>query len=279
MKRNLCFLMIMVLLSFACSKADDQTVRSDLKSKIINITGKGEVIRNNTTEPAKLNMILSKGDIIRTYDGTVDLRIIGLGVAKIKPNSFVEIFSIVAKSDLTVKKGRILIALNKLKKGDAFTVGTPTAVVGVRGTSFLINVAQKDTRVGVLTGVVKVKSSKGEIEVNELREVSVSDTKLEDVSEMDITTIVEVKDMLKIKEIDTVDEYTRIKANIKKLEIIESSENAAGIDMDSLKRSINVKGVEEEGSVMSDELKKKSSEVKSSSVDATKKQFLDDKEF
>ena len=96
---------------------------------------------------------------------------------------------------------------------------------------------------------------------------------------MNITTIVDVKDMLKIKDISGLDEYTQIKANVAKLEIIESSDESAGVDMNSLKQSIKAREMDEEGSVVSEQLKSKSGQVKSSQIDPAKKDLIKDNEF
>ena len=96
---------------------------------------------------------------------------------------------------------------------------------------------------------------------------------------MNIATIIDAKSILKIKGIDSIDGYMKIKANVKKLEIIEASERTEGIDVDSLKRAIKAREMQEEGSAINEALKKKSADVKSSSIDSSKKKFIEDEDF
>lgn len=275
-KLFLLFLLISFIAFTSCSKPEDT---EETRIKITILKGKVEVLINGDKKPAKINMILKKNDEVITYNGQADLIIGNIGIMKVKANSVFKISSISRDIKLKLNRGKLLLALNKLKKDTTFYVESPTAVVGVRGTSFLITVSAKESKVGVLTGKVEVKSAKGSITVNELKEVSVVEAEIQNVTSMNITTIVDVKDMLKIKNIETVEGYKRIKSNIKKLEIIESAEGSNELNVDAFKNAIQAKDMEDGGVSMSEELKKKSAKIKKSSIDSSKQGLVKDEEF
>ena len=281
MKKILVLTLILSLIAvFGCSKSDTELISGEWKAKLIQISGKVEVIKDGVTQPAEINMILTKDDTIQSYAGTVDFKIANLGLVKVKPNTTLKLSEMSEDSKLTLKKGKILLALNKLKKTSTFHIDTPTAVAGVRGTSFLVTASKLNSKIGVLTGSVEVRTSRGVVTVNELKEVRVSDKELAAVSTMNISTIVDVKSIMKIKNIETMNEFTKIKSNIKKLEIIESGERVDGIDVDALKRAIKAKEIGEDDAAISEALKKKSADIKSSQIDTSKqKKLLSDPEF
>jgi hypothetical protein len=251
----------------------------DWKAKILNVVGKVQVIRNGVKELAQLDMILSQNDTIESGNGTADLKVVNLGVLKVKPQSTVQLANLTEKTKLNLKKGKVLLALNKLKKDSSFEIETPTAVAGVRGTSFLVSASGDNTKIGVLTGKVEVRSFDGFVAVGELNEVKIAGKELKAVTRMDINTIVDVKSILKIKDVASIEGFSKIKANIKKLEIIESTEKAEGIDVEELKKAIKAKEMSEDNSMITEELQKKSSEIKSSTVDSSKQKLISDEEF
>ena len=67
----------------------------------------------------------------------------------------------VAEREVTLKKGKVLSSLGKLKKGEDYSVKTPTAVASVRGTQFLTEYNGKASVVAVGKGVVSVKRTAG----------------------------------------------------------------------------------------------------------------------
>lgn len=271
----LCLIMSLIII-YSCSKTG---IQGDWKAKITILKGTVQVIKDGNTLPAKVNMILQKNDEIKTAKGTVDLKIAGLGVFKLKKYTHLKLIELAKKNHLKLKNGKILLALDKLKKDTTFNVETPTAVAGIRGTSFLVSTEGESTKVGVLTGKVEVRSFDGFVAVNELREVRVSGKDLDKVSIMKRSTITDVKSILKIKDVESIQEYKQIRANVKKLEIIEAEENPDNIDIDALKDAIKAKELQDDGSGTTEAMKDKKSGVKSSTIDSAKKKFIDDNEF
>ncbi len=273
-------ILILLIFSLGCSNSKDFTESGNLKAKITLVAGKAVLVRNNKSEPLKAKMIVTEKDIINTYNGTVDMFIPRRGLFKIKPNSTVELSSLSKETRVMVKKGKLLMALQKLRKAKSLAIETPTAVAGVRGTSFLVDVAGQNSKIGVLTGEVEVRSFGKVARVSELKEVNVSGKTLKSVTKMNIATIVDVKGILTIKDVESMKEYDKIKANVKKLEIIEGAEKETNVDMDALRNAVKAQGMEEDGSALSEEIKRKSAEIDpSKTVEAGKKKFIKDKDF
>ncbi len=65
----------------------------------------------------------------------------------------------VTSREITLNRGRILSSVEKLKKGGAYSVKTPTAVASVRGTQFLTSYNGKKSTVAVGRGLVSVKNT------------------------------------------------------------------------------------------------------------------------
>lgn len=272
-------LITFLMVFFSCSRSGDQYGPDSWKAKVTMVKGKVEILQGDKIQPAQLGMILNAKDIIKTSDGSIDLRIPRVGIFKIKSNSLLTLSSLVNETKLNLKQGKIVLALKKLSKDQKFEVETPTAVAGIRGTSFLVKADETDTKIGVLTGKIEVRSFDGYATVTELKEVSVSGKELQEVSTMKASTIVDVKDILKIKHIEEMDGYKNIKSNMQKLEIIEAGERADGVDIESLKDAIKAKQIQESESSVNEKLKDKSSKVKGSSVDTKKQKFIKDDEF
>lgn len=82
--------------------------------------------------------ILEKGDVVETAEGaTVDITIGGNAEksVKVEGKSRVE-FEGINPTALNFSKGKVLLALKKLEPKSSFTVKTPTAICGARGTGW-----------------------------------------------------------------------------------------------------------------------------------------------
>lgn len=114
---------------------------------------------------AKVNVALDKGATVRTGpDGKAVLRGAKVAGITMQANSTVEAGSLTIEGDTTKADckalgGTAYFLINKLKTQDSsFTGGTPTAIVGVRGTVFAIKVADDaaSSRGAVFVGEVSV---------------------------------------------------------------------------------------------------------------------------
>lgn len=102
--------------------------------------------------PAKIGMVLSQGDSIRTRgESSAVLNLDGnaqTAIIEVKKNSQLSLAELIENKDKDSQKtlldlglGEILIKAKKLHSDkSSFEVKTPTSVVGVRGTTFAVSV-------------------------------------------------------------------------------------------------------------------------------------------
>ncbi|TGM53737.1 transcriptional regulator [Leptospira adleri] len=106
-------------------------------------------------------LILRENDTIKTKSGSVDVQTGKGDVIRIKSFSQITLKEI-SKSgkpntNLYVQAGELLIKTNKLKAKDSFLLTTPTAVAGVRGTTFSFELTSGDPpKVKVYEGAVAI---------------------------------------------------------------------------------------------------------------------------
>lgn len=131
---------------------------------VTHMTGNPEMMRSGQTMPITQGMKCQSGDVLTTPTDKcgVDVSVNGLAGARVLPNSeFVIVNSDSSDMHLKIAKGNAIMNLEKLPKGTAFKVETPTAVAAVRGTQFWGRVAMADpanpiTTFAVREGVVEI---------------------------------------------------------------------------------------------------------------------------
>jgi len=110
--------------------------------KLIQLKGSVKILKHKSFKiaVATQGMELNSGDVIKTEKGSlVHLEMPGGRIALIKENSRFKILSDAKKKHVNLEfdHGEFLIGVKrKLKKEESFTVRSPSAVVGVRGTLF-----------------------------------------------------------------------------------------------------------------------------------------------
>lgn len=162
--RRILFLLACISLVCGCSQKNrEETARA----KMTFFSGDVVIVRSGQELKAEIGKSLLLNDIIRTPAGAeANIFFPGKGVCKIKGGSVVQLKSVIRteSSDeikLKLNRGKIISALAKLKKGAAFEVETPTAVAGVRGTTFMVSVEPgKQIKISVLAGRVDLKNSR-----------------------------------------------------------------------------------------------------------------------
>lgn len=157
MKRAVHFSLIatLILVTFSCNKEI-----SNNNLTIYSMVGSVSIISERTKRRAAVNDILKKGETVETGDSSiVDILIGTNGLLRIRENSSVNLNTIIDDSSydtqVDMNKGKVFVTLSKLSKG-SFKVKTSTAVASVRGTSFRVVADEKESRLDVLSGKVKI---------------------------------------------------------------------------------------------------------------------------
>jgi hypothetical protein len=172
---------------FGCSKSPQQSA----KDNPLMITFlMGDVKKNGAS--AATGEIISVNDSIATgIDSVCDLKV-GSSLVRVKEKSIVSVAKFLKSGDVedakvSLEVGKMLCKPKKLLKSDSFTVSTPTAVAGVRGTSFTVEAgANKTTSIMVLDGKVQVAKRLKQFEGNDEKILAVSPT-LEKNQKLEIT--------------------------------------------------------------------------------------------
>ncbi|MBI2061822.1 MAG: FecR domain-containing protein [Nitrospirae bacterium] len=107
---------------------------------------------------------LTSANTVRTGTwGTIDLALDRHVVLRIAPNSTVQFASMVRDLsnrielvEIAMKTGQVISVIGNLKDGARFSIKTPTATVGVRGTVFMVESTPEGTIVSTLNGTVEV---------------------------------------------------------------------------------------------------------------------------
>ena len=125
------------------------------KAEIASFKGKVHVQTNGelTWIPAKVGMILNEGDVVRTKEGSraiLDLKgITGEeATVEVEENSLLMLAELIKDEEKKTQKtlldlavGKILIKAKEMRSKESdFEVKTPTSIVGIRGTSFGVEV-------------------------------------------------------------------------------------------------------------------------------------------
>lgn len=128
--------------------------------KVDEFRGKVDKLERGQVRPQALsieNIRLSVGDVIRTKsDGMAKVSFIDGNRIELGPLTKLSITDYQQVKSINVARGRVLFDIEKLKPGEGFEIRTPTAILGVKGTRFLIDVAPTSTLVVVFSGAVRI---------------------------------------------------------------------------------------------------------------------------
>ncbi len=115
------------------------------------VKGTVEVIRDGKSLPVSVGMPIVTGDVIVTADGSIGITFNDDSLLSAGPNSELSIDQFVFDStthrgafDTSLKRGTLAAVSGKLVKErpESMRVKTPAAIMGVRGTEFLVRVAE-----------------------------------------------------------------------------------------------------------------------------------------
>ncbi|MBM9575702.1 lipoprotein LipL45 [Leptospira sp. 201903070] len=160
-----------ILVFSACKKPTENsqaatTGKENSPSAVVVFSvGEAKILHTDLTEEkATLGASLKTGDKVTTKEKSkVDIQFADGSAIRISENSVIDFdaLSINSKGNsdtrLALVSGKVFAKVNKASKEDQFSVVTPTAIAGVRGTSFIVERSKSDkATVKVLDGSVAV---------------------------------------------------------------------------------------------------------------------------
>ncbi|WCL50917.1 lipoprotein LipL45 [Leptospira sp. GIMC2001] len=161
------------ILTLVCKKPDTDLESSASKGSTISAVivfsvGDSKVSHaDGTEERAQLGASVKTGDTIKTGEkGKVDLQLDNGSSIRIAPSTTLDFAKLAmnasgsSETQLALVSGKVFANVNKAKKDDNFSIVTPTAIAGVRGTSFIVENDAKTNKakVKVVDGAVAMSS-------------------------------------------------------------------------------------------------------------------------
>lgn len=134
---NLKLVLVALALSFTAILASCQ--KAGPAAKVVKLIGSGEVVRDGKSEALALGTELKVGDVVRTAKASAAI------LSFVQDSTLAELqagteFVVGAYSknqkDLRIAKGNVWLKVSKLGAGESFSLTSPAAVAGVRGTTF-----------------------------------------------------------------------------------------------------------------------------------------------
>ncbi|TGK84916.1 lipoprotein LipL45 [Leptospira bourretii] len=278
-----------------CKKPDAEVSEApkkpaDLSAVVVFAVGDSKIQHaDQTEEKAQLGALLKSGDNVVTGDnGKVDIQFADGSSIRISPKSAIDFAKLsqdnsgTTDTQIALVSGKVFAKVNKAKKEDNFTVVTPTAIAGVRGTSFIVEAAEgKPAKVKVVEGAVAFaprvpaleKLSTEEISGNaDLKKLQESLAKAEVILEKDQASTQSAKsaDLAKAADIQTLDLNKAFKTSEKEKLVVENAKLTKNEEQE-------IKTIVTVDKKTAEEIAKLSESAQTEKLDELKKQEIDAK--
>lgn len=148
----------LILAMTACKEKSN--AEQPLSMVITFTSGDVKIVRDGKEVPAAIGMIVYERDLIRTENGTVDLQTRTGSAVRVREMTSLTVAKIAGKDGgetrIDMEHGGMLANVKKASANEGFNVATPTAIAGVRGTSFSVEVDpfERTSSVKVIEGKV-----------------------------------------------------------------------------------------------------------------------------
>ncbi|MBW7858039.1 MAG: FecR domain-containing protein [Leptonema sp. (in: Bacteria)] len=156
-------MLVALTLIFAITACKDKSATDEAKtlSMVVTFTsGNVKVVRDGKGVPASIGMIVYQNDLIQTENGTVDLQTRTGSAVRVREMTSLTVAKIAGQDGgetrINIEQGGMLANVKKASADESFNVATPTAIAGVRGTSFSVDIdpIAQTSSVKVLEGKV-----------------------------------------------------------------------------------------------------------------------------
>lgn len=158
MKNRSIRLILAALLAAQCGYRPSEAAKTSML--VVFATGDVFVTAQGKAEaPAAVGMVVHANDQIRTEEGTVDLQSSRGAAVRVREYTTLSVTEIRSKGPtlLSLKRGIILAKVPKATQSESFEIKTPTAVAGVRGTTFSVAIDENArSQVRVIEGQVSM---------------------------------------------------------------------------------------------------------------------------
>jgi len=205
------------------------------EEKMVVTSTYGEVLINENKDNVHVGLVVKQGDIIRTENGKITFQNREGVTILIKEFSKIRISSLTRRlTNIESTNGSMLIRINnKLDAGSNFNVMTPTAVAGVRGTTFFVYSSRESTIINSIEGSVEVGKPGEAGVIAQKRSVEVNATGQKVLQENYAPNMSEVTDILTTVTVSPENVDRAVNGDTRELEI-ESRDKAKDVEKDTM---------------------------------------------
>jgi hypothetical protein len=257
------FLALLMACSTNKSSGSDQvkTESETAVARIVWVLGDVKILSDAGEKKAELGVTLGATDrVVTGANGGAEIMVADSGIIKMSKNSDVEISNLMSPNgsdtNVQVNYGKIVTMVKKGQKTTEFTVSTPTALAGVRGTSFLTSVESPEgskvncakesctVRFAVIEGSIAVskKGESSEVILSKNRELRIEkNQKLTDklIRSLQKDSLTEMKELIVLHKNETF-EYGKLveelKSSSEELKILSQSGSVDEVKAEFQKR-------------------------------------------
>jgi len=159
------------------SPSSSSETAEKLRGLVLRVKGDVSVEKNGNKKMLYKGEVVARGDVIQTESGEVDIALSSGTILRLKDEGRFT-FNKLDKSktgqdtEISLEKGSLFSTVDRLSEKDTYVVKTPTAIAGVRGTSFLVTASHDHTEIHVVKGSISVNSlgEKGSVKEKILEE-------------------------------------------------------------------------------------------------------------
>ncbi|TGK28112.1 iron dicitrate transport regulator FecR [Leptospira gomenensis] len=247
-------------------KSESETVTA----RIVWVLGDVKIVSDSGDKKAELGAVLSATDrVVTGATGGAEIMVADSGIIKMSKNSDIAISTLMnpngSDTNVQVNYGKIVTMVKKGQKGTEFSVSTPTALAGVRGTSFLTSVEHPEgskvncakesctIRFAVIEGTIAVskKGETSEVILNKNREIKIEkNQKLTEqlIRSLQKDSLSEMKELIVLHKNETF-EYGKLveelKSSSEELKILSQSGSVDEVKAEFQKREANRNNADE----------------------------------
>lgn len=183
-----------------------------LKARVNLVVGEVRVeSANSASKLASIGDLLLPNDQITTSaSSSIDLLLPGGSVLRLKESSNLLLADLSAQTNLNLKRGDLLMAVKRMKSNETLQITTPTVVAAVRGTSF--SISNVSNTIAVLTGKLLVQRDGESVITESMKQVNTDEKRLSTTT-VSQTKVNELKEILSIHGVDSLDDYNEMQKN------------------------------------------------------------------
>lgn len=276
--------MILVLSAAGCKK--EEAPKTVVNDGIINfMTGDVTITSGGNTIKANVGDAVTQGVVIKTgAKSVVDIHFNSSVIRILEKSSVVmkELIKDLASnkelSEFYIENGKLFSKVSrKLVEGEKFSVTSPTAVAGVRGTEFLVEEENGKSRISCIEGTVAVKEPEKadteyvlveagkEAEIEKGKPVSVNDLK-----QQNLENIRRIKDEIKELREDIRKKFEEQREEIRKAVIEQKAANKQMVQDQIAKDKANVEAIKGSAKEQAEQIKGDISGKKEEATEAVK---------